>query len=69
MNSLDNTSLYTNKHIKKFLNLLDTHLKIKFDTPLPTNTLFNICKHITSMIYFKKFYKQKHVVPMGNPLS
>ena len=66
-------SLYTNIPIKKCLNLLATHLKIiKFDSPLPINTLFNICKHITNMTYFKfnnKFYKQKYGLPMGNPLS
>ena len=73
MNSLDITSLYTNTLIETCLNLLVTHkTKIKFTSPLPINTLINICKYITNMTYFKfnnKFYKQKYGLPMGNPLS
>ena len=43
MNSLDITSLYTNIPIKKCHTLLVTHLrKIKFNSPLPINTLVNI---------------------------
>ena len=45
--------------------------KIKFKSPLPINTFVNIYKVITNMTYFKfnnKFYKQKHDLPMGNPL-
>ena len=71
MNSLDITSLYINIPIKKCLNLLATHLReIKFNPPLPINTLINISKHI-NVNYFKfnKFYKQEYGLPMGNPLS
>ena len=73
MSSFDITSLYTNIRIKKCFNLLSINLwKIKFDSSLTINTQVNICKHITNMAYFKfknKFFKQKYVLSVGNPLS
>ena len=52
MNSFDITSFYTN--IKKCHNFFATHKKkIKFNSPLPINTLIDIRKLITNMTYFR----------------
>ena len=72
MSSLDIPSLFTNIPIKNASTFLLLIWEKTFDSLLSINTLTIICKHITNMTYFKfnnKFYKQKHGLPVGNPLS
>ena len=72
MNCLDITSLYTNIRIKMPQLSCYSFKKNSIQFIIPINTLIDIYKYITNMIYFKfynKFYKQKSGLPMGNPLS